>query len=226
MGLITLNRRGRTFRVEDSPHTASWGFWQLWANEVWEPHLLDTIEGLLPPFGVLLDIGAWVGPVSLWAAVAVPGATVVALEPDPVAYGELVTNIAANGLQTRVQALPVAAGPVEGRATLYHVAGLGSSSPSLVYQPVSGESKVEMINIGLFIENMPELNLVKCDIEGGEALILPTLTKVVKCPLIIATHIDRCSAEQYDLVMNELHNNWAIAEKIDNETYVCFPRSQ
>ena len=34
----------------------------------WEPELLDALERLISPGDAILDIGAWVGPTSLFAA--------------------------------------------------------------------------------------------------------------------------------------------------------------
>lgn len=220
-----LWRKGLSVLVDDGPGTDDWGFWGLWADGVWEPELLSAIDRLLPEEGTLLDIGAWVGPVAIWAAKA-RGATVVALEPDPVAFAQLQQNVALNGLETRVMTIPAAASDRNGTAPLYHVGGLGSSSPSLVYQPVPGSTEVGTIDIRELIRSLPRLDLIKCDIEGGECLVLPLLSEVARCPLILSTHIDRCTDAQYKAVFAEIAEHWDNVDELHHETFILQPRAQ
>ena len=88
MQRVTLS--GRTFAVDDDKPS----FWERAANGQWEPELLADLAAALGPGDLLLDIGGWVGPISLLAASC--GAHVVALEPDPAAARQFRANVAGN----------------------------------------------------------------------------------------------------------------------------------
>lgn len=62
-------------------------FWRLYEAGGWEPATRDWVRDVTKPGDVFVDVGAWCGPVSLWALDA--GAHVIAVEPDPVAAAEL-----------------------------------------------------------------------------------------------------------------------------------------
>src|SRR4051812_26094265 len=89
-GPRTLSLRGRSLVVTDDKPT----FWDKAAAGTWEPELLDALERTVQPGDVMLDIGAWVGPTGLFAALL--GASVVCVEADPRAVQLLRDNIAAN----------------------------------------------------------------------------------------------------------------------------------
>lgn len=184
----TITRLGRTFTVEDGPQTASWHFWNLWADAAhgWEVPLLALIDQLLPDGGLFLDVGAWIGPITLWAA---QRGNVIALEPDPEAYRQLAANIAANDLQERVDARNVAADVRDGEATLWSVRGWGESTPSMTLE--RGEAiTVRTIDIAALIAERPPA-LVKMDIEGQEGAILPAigpLLRASRTPMLLAIH--------------------------------------
>lgn len=186
---ITVERKGVPFSVENGPQTAWWRFWDLWANGTWEKEILETIDRLLPPGGALLDIGAWVGPIALWAA---QRARVVAIEPDAEAYRQLVANVAANGYADRVRCIEAAAGLEDGEVTLWSVGEWASSSASLTYE--TGEhATVRSIRLAELLE-AERFDLIKMDIEGGEAILLPDVGPIIRrlgTPLLLALHAGR-----------------------------------
>ena len=67
-------------------------FWKSFETNTWEPKLMQVLERFLKPGSLLLDVGAWVGPVTLFAAKRCQ-ARVLAIEPDPVALGFLRENL-------------------------------------------------------------------------------------------------------------------------------------
>ena len=89
---------------------------------------LTSLE--LPPGGVFFDVGANVGTFSIVAAILFPTARVVAFEPQPSTYANLVANLAANGVADRVTALNygLAAGDGTRDALLFDANTGGSSS--------------------------------------------------------------------------------------------------
>lgn len=62
-------------------------FWNLYNSGTWEPETKANLERFLEPGDLFVDVGAWIGPVSMWARER--GARIIAIEPDPVAVPEL-----------------------------------------------------------------------------------------------------------------------------------------
>lgn len=184
---IQVIRDGRTFEVEDIPSTSRWDFWKLWSTEAWEPELHQLIP-VTRDRALFVDVGAWVGPITLWAAHR--GYRVLAIEPDPVAYASLARNVALSGFEDSVTALNAAASTSGEPVTLWSVAEEWSeSTSSLTHQlgqsiDVSGFDLLES-----FTSDPPAL--VKMDIEGGEAVLFPVvgpLLRSLRVPVLLSTH--------------------------------------
>ena len=60
----------------------------------WEADTFEFVRRNVTPGGLMLDIGAWIGPIGLYAASL--GARVIALEPDPVSIASLRENARLN----------------------------------------------------------------------------------------------------------------------------------
>lgn len=131
-------------------------FWDLWADGGWEPELFDLIDELAPCR--FLDVGAWVGPVSLYAAAR--GCDVTAIEPDPAAAAVLRGNAAMSHLPVTVIEAALADGP--GEALLHASEGFGHSTSTLKAGP---GAQVSVATVG-----WPDgpWGLVKVDVEGYE----------------------------------------------------------
>jgi FkbM family methyltransferase len=129
---------------------------------------------------LFVDVGAWVGPVTLWAVDL--GASVVAVEPDPTAYAALVTNT----FGMPVQRIPAAlvASPGEVLLDPGYKQPYGSSTSRIADEgiPVRG------INVAALVDlcHKPPA-LVKVDIEGGELPILPDLL-AWRVPILVSWH--------------------------------------
>jgi FkbM family methyltransferase len=164
--------RGRRLRLTDDKPT----FWAQAAAGEWEPGTLSAIEDAVGPGCVFLDVGAWVGPTALYAAAL--GATVLALEADPVAFAALEGNVAANPpLGARMVLLNVAAAPKPGTVRFGAPRKLGDSMGStlLAGHTAQGFSAPAMTP-AMIADWLPDAPLVlKIDIEGGEYALLPTL---------------------------------------------------
>ena len=81
---------GRTFNVVAGRHD---NFWDT-CEAGWEATTFEVLTSQPGPASTFVDVGAWIGPMTLVAAAC--GARVVAYEPDPTAADELAENIAAN----------------------------------------------------------------------------------------------------------------------------------
>ena len=158
--------QGRSFAVDDDKPS----FWQRAAEGVWEPEMLADLASTLGPGDLLLDIGGWVGPISLFAASC--GAAVVALEPDPAAARQFRANVAANPdlapLITLIEAALTAEG---GPVTLGSPRKPGDSMGSLL---LAGQGvadwQAQSLTPQELIARLPDHQrlFMKIDIEGGE----------------------------------------------------------
>ena len=96
----------------------------------WEPETFGAIDRLVLRDFRMVDIGAWIGPLTLYAARK--GARVHSYECNPVALWVLRTNIAANPELARAIAIhEYALGSEDGFITLYSRA-LGNSETSIL----------------------------------------------------------------------------------------------
>lgn len=203
----TVTRKGIAFTVEDTPATSSWNFWGLWADEVWEPKTMETID--LFPGGKLLDIGAWVGPITLWAA---RQREVVAIEPDPVAAGLLRQNIALNPGHA-VEVVEACAGAEDENPTiLWSVSDEWGMSHSTRTREIGNRLDVAMVDARRYLDGV---GVAKVDIEGGEGELLPMLGPALRergIPLILGYHSFGMTADEraaLDLELSRWHTSAA-----------------
>ena len=84
--IFNVLRDGRLFHEQP--------FWDVVQNGQWEPKTFAIIERHCSPDHVFIDIGAWIGPTTLFAAGIAKH--VYAVEPDPVSVVALKKNIALN----------------------------------------------------------------------------------------------------------------------------------
>src|SRR5579885_435407 len=69
--------------------------------------------------GLVVDIGSNTGFYALLACAASPDNHVLAFEPDPTIHALLLSNICANGLDSRITVSPLALSNTEAEASLY-----------------------------------------------------------------------------------------------------------
>ena len=177
-----------TVRVADDQPT----FWDRVAAGEWEPGTLATLRRLLGPGTLFLDLGAWVGPLTLLAARA--RARVLAVEADPAAFGQLVRNLVVNpDLAAAVTPLLRAVAPGPGLVRLGARRKPGDSMSSVLLAG-SAESwdAVAITPDELATHLRPGERLVaKLDIEGGEYDVLPTVARLIDRPgasLLVSLH--------------------------------------
>ena len=144
-----------------------------------EGHLLCA---LLPPGGVMFDIGANIGYYTVGAAHCVgPAGQVHAFEPTPGVHERLVANIGLNGLRN-VAAHACAVTDTAGSATMYDLPG-NSGGHSLGRHAASSASyAVRTIRLDDHVRehDIQRLDVVKLDIEGAEVLALRGMAEVLQ----------------------------------------------
>ena len=148
----------------------------------WEPQTFSVLRRFAASDASYIDIGAWIGPTALFAASLAK--RVYAIEPDPVAHAELVSNVQLNPeLAPRLVCSEVCITASNGFTPLYtggmyygpanelgdsmsSIAGTGSVQPSTM---------VEGLTLGNFMaaHQIDDCNFIKMDVEGGEYELIP-----------------------------------------------------
>ena len=145
-----------------------------------EGQFLDVLGSFLRPGMCFWDVGAYFGLFAIPAALKVgPQGTVVAFEPHPERYEQLLANAALNGL-ANVRAFRCALGEQNTTARLG-----GGGDPRIV----SGESEHDGLEIStangddlLQRERLPVPDAIKIDVEGYEHSVLCGLQTTLARP--------------------------------------------
>lgn len=167
------------FRVADDEGA----FWAEVEAGRWEPGALRFVAGFLGPGALTIDLGAWVGPFSLYAAAL--GARVIAVEPDPAALRDLRANLAVNPeLAALITVVPRAVAPAPGPVRLGARRKPGDSMSSTLLAGSADSWTAEAVTPAELarLAGVPRRLLVKLDIEGGEYGVLPELGPLLNAP--------------------------------------------
>lgn len=182
-------RAGRhVLRVDDDQPT----YWDRVEAGLWEPETVAAIERLVGPGTAFLDLGAWVGALSLVAAAS--GASVLAVEADPAALAQLRRNVAANpDLAGRVEIVAKAVAPRPGPVRLGARRKPGDSMSSALLARAGTTWSAEAVTPKALAGLVPESRrlVAKLDIEGGEYALLPVLAPLLARPgtvLLVSFH--------------------------------------
>jgi FkbM family methyltransferase len=158
----------RGARLHVTPFQKS--FWAKLDRGKWERGTLDALDRHVRPGVEVLDIGAWVGPVTLYAA-ARGAARVIAVEADPAAAAALRDNLALNpDLAERVTVVERAVAPAPGVVRLGARRKRGDSMSSVLLGAgpgawtAPGVTPAELLD--MLTPGAPAF--VKIDVEGAE----------------------------------------------------------
>lgn len=167
-------------------HDHGWPeFWDLWSAGAWEAGTHAVIKELLGPGDLFLDVGAWIGPVTLWALAQ--GADVIAVEPDPVARAELRDVVAPFG--SRVEIIAGAMTVHGGEVLLAHNPKLEGAFGDSMSRIGEGDGAV-LVNswrlVDILDTRIPKL--MKMDVEGYELVLAPWIMPWL-CLNKVAVHI-------------------------------------
>lgn len=151
-------------------------FWDKFEASAWEPETLSILHANLDRRTTFLDIGAWIGPTTLFAATR--ARRVIALEPDPLAQRQLRRNVALNSdLSPRVMMVDRALYGSPGMVTLGSEKRGGDSKSSIMHQSmhtaweVSTATPSELASAIEYEERV----FIKLDIEGSEYDVVPRM---------------------------------------------------
>lgn len=152
----------------------------------YEPDLQAAIRDWVRPGMVAYDVGANVGYISLLLARQVGSqGRVFAFEALPANLERLAGNLALNKLEEKVSVVDAAVTDHSGLAQFLvgPSGGTGKAAGSAGRQEIAYADTIAVTGIALddfvYNEGKPEPQVVKMDIEGGEVLALPGMTKVL-----------------------------------------------
>jgi FkbM family methyltransferase len=163
---------GRLIRVADDQPT----FWDRVEAGRWEPGTLAVIGRHVDSRTTFLDLGAWVGPTTLYAAHV--ARRVIAVEADPAALEQLNRNLTANpDLAERIEVVPRAIHPHDGHVTLGARRKPGDSMSSVLLTNAAHSWSAMTITPARLADMLASGDrlVIKMDLEGAEYALLPSL---------------------------------------------------
>lgn len=138
-------------------------------KETWVENVYRITEADLADTGVLIDVGANIGAVTLWGVSL--GAHVIAVEPDPDNRAVLKTNLDHNSALPGVATvLPVAVAPEAGTVLLEPDHGHSQVVPTVSHSTIEVEA-ITLAEVYTRAE-VPYADVLKIDIEGLEYPVL------------------------------------------------------
>ena len=186
--------RNVLIEVSLGEHMGSHLFWY----GAYSRDILATLDRLLTPGMVVLDVGANIGEISLAAAGRVaPGGRVYSFEPSAPLAAQLRRNAALNA-DLMIEVVPSALGATAGRATLFDASedfadgsrhgGVVSLFQSHRNDVPTGETAVITLDEYVTGAGLARTDLIKIDVEGAELAVLQGASRTLerfRPPLII-----------------------------------------
>jgi FkbM family methyltransferase len=176
-------------------------------RETWVENVYRIGATELDDTGILLDLGANIGAVSVWGARL--GSQAIAVEPDPDNRSYLAANLAANLDPDAYTVLANACTPT---------AGLVHLRPAHGDSAVVPESAADTVTVeGITLEEVylragvPYSDVLKIDIEGGEyPLIAATPTEVLRKSRYITMEFDAAPDAVFGPLVAKLAHDFSI----------------
>lgn len=191
MSLRQIQKNDYSFCV-----TGNMDYWDSFENNSWEPSTFSILDKVLLPSYTIVDIGAWIGPITLYSSFKVKKC--YAFEPDPVAFNELETNVLLNPEQSPKIVTINKAITTDGKPTqLFSRHALGDSGASLLKRVKSKNAFIEISTLmfeGFLKEyDVERIDFIKMDVEGAEFKILSQMLGYLKKEsptLLVSLHFD------------------------------------
>ena len=150
-------------------------------NEQFEMADINYLINTLPSDAVVLDIGANFGFYSIRIANKCSQSKVHAFEPVADTARILRENIARNGLSSQITVNNLALGDHCGSSLI--TADRYAGNHLTMHQNYSGKTQLtELTTVDQYVlsKGLAKLNLIKCDVEGAELMVMSGATSVLK----------------------------------------------
>lgn len=181
---MRIEKYGCSFEVNDNPSYIN--FWKSHFEKDWEVDTFQFLSRHLDGNKTFLDIGSWIGPIALPAALC--SKQVICFEPDTVAYTELKKNIDINNFSNVL---------LEQKGVSIHKTiklGADELGESITRDSCDNNAfDVDCVSIEEIFSKynltQEDVSIVKIDIEGHEAELLqdPFLMKL-NVPMHVSLH--------------------------------------
>jgi FkbM family methyltransferase len=228
MSTITVTHRGRSFAITNDP-TVVRNF-AVFSSGL-EEGTLQFLDTVLPSCSKVLDVGAYVGFISLYCG---QQAEVFAFEPNPTNFRYLRANVDSNpNYKERLHIFNYGLGPEDARVPLYSK-GHGDSGSSIFQnvqrvKVISGKQEDE-VEIRSAPDVFSELGadqdtVIKIDIEGAEFAMIPSVAELFAATqphLHISFHPGNLvpSQDEYVNSLARIRSAVAVAEALASYQYM------
>ncbi|MFT5251167.1 MAG: FkbM family methyltransferase [Flavobacteriales bacterium] len=177
---MEIQLKNHTFQIDPGQNKHYWTY----INPVdWEPYTFAVFDKFINENSTVLDIGSWSGVLTLYASKTAK--EVHALDPDPVCFSELETNISLNpAVAEKIKTYKTAISDKKEIVRLSAREAYGTSSSSILERKRDTENSLELETVSLadFLEkeHIQKVDFIKMDVEGAEFKILPTIGKALE----------------------------------------------
>jgi FkbM family methyltransferase len=187
---LETSRSGLRWVLNPSDFVQSSFYWT-GAFETWDWYHLKR---LVKPHSIIFDVGANFGFYSLLLAATNDCEHVFAFEPESETFKRLKKNIALNGLEKSVKAIPLGLSDIRGPARLSTEDGnSGASFIGPAGQPI----QVETLDGFCSINSIERLDFLKIDVEGHEMHVLAGGTEMLaRCKPLMLIEINPNALER------------------------------
>jgi FkbM family methyltransferase len=164
-----------SFNVNDNPI-----YKDFWNDDAWETFTYDCVEKFSKKDGIFIDIGAWIGPITMYASRL--NKKCYSVEPDKIAYDELLLNLSLNESITNTICQQIAIYNIDGNIELGSES-FGNSNTRVntdrilnVLTPIKDYDKVKCQTVSTFMKtneiDVNKISMIKIDVEGAEVEII------------------------------------------------------
>ena len=174
--LVAANYAHRWLSTENETPAGSFQSYELF-NRHGRDHMLAELDTAAGSGAVIYDLGANVGIYSVALAVTEPDRRLIACEPAPKLQSHLRANVAANGLDNRIDVVDCGVGETDGRQRFYlstypECSGFDRESATRWGAAVANTTEVPIRRLDTLAANHRPPDAVKIDVEGAEPAVL------------------------------------------------------
>jgi len=160
----------------------------------WEKETFEIFESVKDKTKTAIDIGAWIGPTSIWLSKNFKN--VIAVEADRMAISALKANLESSNCNN----VKIVENPVFSKSNVNLYFGCNSKikavlgdSTSQLKENTTDNKDFEVLTVSIhdLLKDLKDVSFIKVDIEGGEENIIPDLFEICKSngySLLISFH--------------------------------------